>query len=769
MRKTLLFIILTIAATSITAAPVAQETTQRIANFFFHEHGGKSSLTYIEAPQFPHMHFYRATDGNGFVIMSADDVVFPVLAYSTTNSLDLSNMPANAAFWIHEYENQIRWNIEKGHSAANAVAEEWQHLDNMVPAHIKTLSQKAPQTYNTANLLTTTWGQYPRYNDLCPVTSEGFHTLTGCVATAMAQIMKYWEYPLRGVGSYSYNDPPYGWQSADFSDTVFNYANMPNILDAYSTQAERGAIALLMRRCGIAVEMEYGTDGSAAATIGEPEIGYKSAENAYRENFKYMHTLHSISLENYSDAEWVATLQNEINNGRPVHYSAGDEYTGGGHSFICCGYDNTSKLYFNWGWSGGSDGYYAIGQLNPGSDHYNARNKAIIGIEPDTTNAATTTISLSADIPGACTLTGDGTYNSYVDPVTIKAIANPGYLVDGWDNGLPYNPYEFIANGGNVSYTAHCTKITGDTIGYCSDEFVTCYGSSSSYKTHKWAIRLDSASIAPQRMLEKIKVFFTENGNYTIEMCKGTETEPTTVIATTSANINGITSVMDGVWKTGTLQNPVPVDRSQSFWIVLSWTGKGYPMSCSTFRGNTDGLWCYNSSNKIWENYTDNYDIYLSWMTRGIFAHNPGPYEISVIADDASHGTTTGSGTYPAGTNVTISATPKAGCKFVKWQDGVTAQTRNVAVTDAFTYTAIFETPHDDVENNVSDNITVYSNDGKINIENADGETVCLYDVTGRLLMTKTITSSHETISTSLPAATYFIKTKNKTIQVIVQ
>ncbi|MCQ2329794.1 MAG: C10 family peptidase [Paludibacteraceae bacterium] len=681
----------------------------------------------------------------------------------------MDDMPANAAYWLQEYENQIRWNIESGHTAANTVTREWQHLGNMMPTHLKVLSQNAPQTYNTANLMTTTWAQNPRYNDLCPYDSvKGQRTVTGCVATAMAQIMKYWEHPLRGVGSYSYNDPPYGWQSADFSDTTFNYALMPDKLDASSTQAQRGAVALLIRRCGIAVEMEYGTSSSSAATIGTSEIGYKSAENALRENFKYMHTLHSEALADYTDGEWVALLQNEINNGRPAIYSAGNDLSSGGHSFICSGYDNTGKLYFNWGWNGSNNGYFEVGQLNPKeSHHYNQRNKAIIGIEPDTADTVATTVTLSSNIPGACTLYGDGTYTPYVDTVTIMALANPGYNIDGWTDGFPYNPYGFIANGGNISHTANCIKITGDTVGYCKNGYSTSYGSGSSNRTHKWGIRIDSASIAPQSMLDKVEIFFSENGNHAIDVCYGNDTAASSAIITSkTANISGITG--DGQWQTIQLPNPVAADRSKSIWITISWTGQGYPMSCSQFRGNRDGSWKYDNSESSWYNYITDSEIYISWMIRGIFAHNPGPYKVNVVANDSKLGTTTGSGTYAAGTTVTISATPNAGCNFLGWNDGVTALSRTMTVTDAITYTALFEDARTDVENTSAEKIAIYSDGNYIITENAEGETAYIYDAAGRLLMTKTITSSHETIPTSLPAATYFVKINDKTIQVIV-
>lgn len=764
MKRTLLSLVLALTAIFVMAAPVSHETTLRLASFFFHEHGGTSSLTLIEAPQYPHLHLYSAADGNGFVIMSADDVVFPVLAYSTNNPISLTDMPDNVEYWLGDYENQIRWHIEGKHIQSGEVAEAWQHLSSLTPTQLKAMSQNVLQT-NTANLLTTTWSQYPHYNAQCPYDSNsGQNTMTGCVATAMAQIMKYWEHPLRGMGSYSYNDPPYGWQSADFSDTIFDYASMPNKVNSYSSQAGKDAVALLMRRCGIAVEMEYGVDGSSAATIGEGTVGYKSAENAYREYFKYMHTLHSVSLSDYTDNAWVALLKDEINNSRPVHYSAGDEYEGGGHSFICCGYDNTGKLYFNWGWNGNNDGYFTIGQLNPGSDHYNARNKAIIGITPDTTESATTTVTLTADIPGAATLTGAETYNSYTDEATIMAIANPGYLVDGWNDNLTYNPYTFLANGGNVSYTARCTKMTGDTLGYCSDNYITAYGSSSK-KTYKWGIRLDSTSIAPNRRLEKIAAFFAENGKYTVEVCSGTATEPTTVISSMNFNISGIPSDSYGQYMTGELNNPIPVDRSQSFWITFSWTGTGYPKSCSDFRGNIDGAWSYSGNQ--WSNYVTDNDIYLSWFIRGIFSYNPGPYQITVAPDNTKHGSTTGTGAYPAGTTVNLTATPKTGYIFKEWNDGITTASRTITVKDVANYIAYFDVdPKADVTTIETESIAAYSNGNEVVIENAAGESVSIYDAAGRLVTTRTIASSCERIT--LPTGTYFAHINDNTFTIVI-
>ena len=760
MKKFLLLFIAVISAAIMVAAPVSQQTTERLANFFFHEHGGESQLVFLANSKYTHLHIYGASDGQGFVIMSADDVVLPVLAYSTNRPIDLNDMPASVDWWLHDYDNQISWNIKNGYEPSPQVTSQWNALNAMVPSQLKIKSATAG---TTANLLSTTWAQNKYYNLQCPYDNTAqAYTYAGCVATAMAQIMKYWEYPTRGMGSYSYNCPPYGQQAADFSDTVFDYSSMPAALSAYTTTAQNNAVALLIRRCGIAVEMEYGVNSSSAATIGNNTIGYKAAENAYRENFKFLHSLHSVSITDYSTSEWIALMKNEIDNGRPVQYSAGDANNGGGHSFICCGYDSSNKLYFNWGWKGIHDGYYQVGNLNPSSYAYNLRNKAIIGIMPDTTNAATTTVTLDSDIPGACTLTGAGTYQSYDSIVTIKAMANPGYLTDGWDENITYNPYSFIANGGNVTHTALCSRMEGDTLGYCTNEYVTAYGSSSTSKKYVWGIRLDSFAISANRKLDKIYTYFSEPGRYIIRTYN---VNPGEFPSTTADSNDTIQIAAEDYWETVVLRNPVAVDHSKDFWITFEWTGQGYPKSFSRFRGNIDGIWNGNSDGS-WSNYVTDKDIYGSWMIRGIFSYNPGPYTVTAKADNPSYGDVYGTGTYPRDTTITIKAVARKGYKFVEWNDGDTSAERSIVVKDVATYIAHFEVVSELPEATKAHTISAYSNGKHLIVENAEGILLNIYDASGRLVWTKKATRSLEYFE--MPRGIYFIKANGKTIKCVI-
>lgn len=765
MKKSIFTITMLLLSVMLIAAPVSKEKTAQIANFFFKEHGGKGDLQIVENETFNYLRFYQGENGKGFVIMSADDCVFPILGYSTTNQININSIGANTRYWLKDYDSQIEWNIENNYETSTVVANEWKRLENMISQ-----PQQAPAvhtSYNTANLLTTTWSQNPRYNDLCPYDSAiSQRTLTGCVATVMGQIMKYWEFPLRGVGSYTYIDPKYGVQGADFSDTTFDYSSMPNKLDASSTARERGAIALLLRRCGIAAEMYYGTNASSATAIGNGTIGYTAAENAYREYFKFMHTLHSVSLTDYEDSEWVSLLKNEIDSGRPVHYSAGNEYTGGGHSFICCGYDNTGKLYFNWGWNGSYDGYFQIGQLNPGSSYYNARNKAIIGIIPDTSNATQTTITLVPNIQGAGILTGAGTYTSYEDTVTISATANSGYLFNGWGGSLKYNPYQFFANGGNITHTANFEKMQGDTLGYCYDGNTNSYGGTS-YTTRMWAIRLDSNSIAPKRKLTHVQAYISEEGNYKVHIFQGATANSSSLVLSDTLEIP---YSQDESWVNIELSTPVIIDRTQPLWIALETTVSGYPKSYSAYRGNIDGAWSNGGNfNNAWDNYVTDYGIYLAWQIRGVFAERELlNFEVNVVSDNTAMGTVTGGGIYPEDTTITIKAIPNEGYHFIKWQDDNTDSVRHIVVNDNLTFTAFFEKNEDVAVDNISVNdIRTYTNGRNIIIENAAGREIKVYDATGKLVASRHADSNH-TVFNAITGV-YFIRIEGETLKVVVK
>ena len=359
MKKTLFFLLLTAFAcisSTATAAPVEKQKALTVATHFLEQHGGADiTLTDITAST-PYTAFYifAGRDGKGFVIVSADDCVLPILGYSTTNAFVTENMPTNVKGWLDDYERQIK-HYQKHNaqlSILNSQLEsEWDHLLN------NEYSEPPLHTAVTP-LLTTTWDQDPLYNDLCPYSSYyGERTVTGCVATATAQVMKYWNHPTTGYGSHSYYHSTYGTQSANFGTTTYAWSSMPSQLTSSSTSTQKNAVATLMYHVGVAMEMDYDVSangGSGALTIANGDPTAASAENALRTYFKYKSSLRQVSIDDYSSAEWSALLMNELNNNRPILYTGRD--SSGGHCFVCDGYSNSGQFHINWGWGGWCDG-----------------------------------------------------------------------------------------------------------------------------------------------------------------------------------------------------------------------------------------------------------------------------------------------------------------------------------------------------------------------------------------------------------------------------
>ena len=325
-------------------------------------------------------YFYVFNAGNeGFVIVAGDDNVSPILGYSYEGAFDPNNIPPNAQKWLEGYKNEIRYVIEQEISATEQIQREWTDYYNNTPRQVRKSGSVAP-------LVSTKWNQGTYYNAMCPGSGNN-KAVTGCVATAMAMIMKYWNYPVMGSGFRSYNSQNYGTLSANFGITTYDWNNMPNQLTASSTQTQKDAVATLMYHCGVSVNMNYSPSGSGAYTVGPAP----SSEHALKTYFGYKNTLSGKNKSSYTDANWKNLLKTELNNGRPILYSG--HGSGGGHAFVCDGYDDNDFFHFNWGWGGtGPDGYYAINALNPpalgtggGSGGFNTSQQAIIGIEPNET------------------------------------------------------------------------------------------------------------------------------------------------------------------------------------------------------------------------------------------------------------------------------------------------------------------------------------------------------------------------------------------------
>jgi len=312
-------------------------------------------------------------NSKGFVIVAGDDNVTPILGYSNEGIFNPNNIPQNTKKWFEEYKNQIRYVIDNEIEATEEIKREWLTLLNDKTNSLGEKSSVSP-------LMQTKWNQSPYYNALCP---SG--TVTGCVATAMAQIMKYWNYPETGSGFHSYNHQSYGTLSANFGSTTYQWSSMPN-----SVNSSNNAVATLMYQVGVSVDMNYGTastGGSGAYVISDQSPVQHCSEYALKTYFGYKNTLKGVQRINYNQTQWLNLLKIELDNSRPILYAGFG--TGGGHCFVADGYDNNDFIHFNWGWGGAYDGYFQINALNPsgtgtggGSGGYNNGHQAVIGIEP---------------------------------------------------------------------------------------------------------------------------------------------------------------------------------------------------------------------------------------------------------------------------------------------------------------------------------------------------------------------------------------------------
>lgn len=603
MKKALFFLAMAMLTLTASAKPVDQTTAMRVASNFMRLQGVNAPLTDVTA-QTPYTQFYifTATDG-GFVLVSGDDCVTPILGFSTTSIFVTDRIPSNVGGMLEQYDDEISYWRQQDGIQTNA---DWLPL----------LSGTLPEPVNptaVSPLCSTSWGQDPYYNNLCPFdASENEHAVTGCVATATAQVMKKWNYPTTGYGSHSYYEDDFGTLSANFGTTTYQWSNMPTALTSTSSTTQVNAVATLMYHIGVADEMDYAVSSSGASNYNY--FGYvqtASSESSLQYYFKYRSDMAAIARVDYSNAEYINLLKADLDAGRPILYS-GRDYDGG-HSFVLDGYNNSNQFHVNWGWRGYYDGYFTMGALNPdgggtgaNAGTYNLQNVALIKIQPNTSwsTSGTTTVTANATGGTGCSVTGAGTY-SFGDTIRLQAVAATGYHFTGWSDGSKFNPREFIANGGTLSFTAQFEALGGDTITYCpGNRYLTSLGTNSG--TSYWGIRLPAASVAGDT-LTKVRFYATETGSHTLTIYSGTSS-PTTTLQSSSFTVSSTG------WNTVTLSSGVAAVAGQDLWITLSHSG-GYPAAMSYSGGHNYGLlW---GSNFSYANYSQ-----CSWMIKGIFGNS---------------------------------------------------------------------------------------------------------------------------------------------------
>ena len=316
----------------------------------------------------------------GFVIVSATDAVNPILCFSFSSRYSELNQPPAFVHWMQDYEKQILYAIEKNIQPTKSVSDEWQRLLTSNPESLKAKNG----TKSVAPLLHTTWDQGKYYNNLCPVDAGGpdGRCWAGCVPTAMGQIMNYYQYPAHGDSVVTYVHPTYGTLTADFSNTTYQWANMPLKI---TERQNDSAVAKLLYHLGVSVDLDYGPDGSGM-------FNHKAAY-ALRTYFKYAPECQYIFRDTATHTNWKQLILNHLDHKKPLYYAGwADTINVSGHAFVCDGYQDTSYFHFNWGWSGQYDGYYLLDNLTPGGSDLTLDHELILNFFPDS----------SADYPASC-------------------------------------------------------------------------------------------------------------------------------------------------------------------------------------------------------------------------------------------------------------------------------------------------------------------------------------------------------------------------------
>lgn len=489
MRKTM-FLMMTLAlfVSQLIASPVDVNTARQLGLKYVQGNATRQvaelDLAYVQTTESGANALYVFNFEGGYMIMAADDVAQPILAFGEEGRFDANNIPDGLAYYLRHYARQIEYAVNNNMTASPEIAEQWEQIrrNGVIRAERSTRGDVAP-------LIATNWNQDSPYNLLCPTAAggPGGHAYAGCVATAMSMVMKYWNWPVQGNGEHSYTPQGFPTQNVNFGTTTYNWANMPNSCNNSNYQA----VALLMYHCGVAVDMQYGAGSSGAYSFDVPDacINY----------FRYTPNTTRLERDLYSKYDWEEMLIASLREGFPLYYSGAD--SDGGHAFVCCGYrESDRKFYFNWGWSGFNNNYFAIDALNTYSGYFNQNQGAIFNMIPDYVYdglipAATDLAVVSENAhskKGIISWTNpttslDGTVLENIDQVVLlrndqqifsQSNVTPGEVMRFEDNVTNYDCYNycvyFMSNGAKghlaevkYQYGPTCTwKIVGQTTNF---------------------------------------------------------------------------------------------------------------------------------------------------------------------------------------------------------------------------------------------------------------------------------------------------------------
>ena len=491
MRKIYLTLI-SIALCGLTfAQSVSRQEAATVAQRFLESQGKtleSCAKTFGDA-QNPTLYIFNAE--NGFVVVAGDKNVPPVLSFSDQQRYNDSDVVPPFEMWINHYANQIE-QIRREQISQPQYVDYWNSILANAPA-FRSGDEVEP-------LMLSQWDQGEYYNYYCPrdLAGQNGRVVTGCVATAMGQLLYYFRFPETGIGSYSYTDEHYGVQSADYGNTTYDYNAMCDKPTCINTE-----ISKLIYHCGVGVDMHYGPDGSGMTN--------HSAARVLRTYFKFSPETEYLFRDS-TDLNWDSVIVSHLSRKIPMYYAGWSVPDINGHGFICDGYktvDSNYFFHFNFGWSGYMDNYYYTNSLLVGNNNFNLAQELIINAYPDTTQYIYPTpqplsgnLTLTAregtftdgSLTGAnCPAGMDFTWNIQPDSYRLEDIglAIDYSLTEGdtlfiWSCTGMGVPMVITADTGNFNMTFTCPSLTV--------QLVTHSAASEGFRAHYTAHYLEFCS-----------------------------------------------------------------------------------------------------------------------------------------------------------------------------------------------------------------------------------------------------------------------------------
>lgn len=438
-------------------------------------------------------------ENKGFAIVSGDDDMPEIVGYADHGTYDANNMPAAMAAFLNNYRATIEA-MKQGNASA---------IKNIAEAKALRANNTRATTAVSPLLGDIKWNQSEPYNNMCPKYDGTNLSATGCVATAMAQVMMYWKYPKELKADINeYETSTHKLQVAgELKGQKYDWDNMlPTYTNNNYTQTQADAVAKLMLHCGKAVEMDYGEESGANVTPGRlaKYFGYDSD------------LMLDLMRSCFTLAEWTAIIDKELQAKRPILYSG--RTTNGGHQFVCDGSDGNGLYHINWGWGGYQDGYFDITILNPGqggigagnvTDGYNRGCDMIIGIQPDNGKVDEPLVEIPFITVFESDYNGHATSIELTKPTRQSATEKFSIKIKEWMTNLTYNGfngkfgygisdgnggYQLISKAGNITIEGVDENGGGTSIGttytidyaFAPNKTYTIYGIYSTDNGKTW-------------------------------------------------------------------------------------------------------------------------------------------------------------------------------------------------------------------------------------------------------------------------------------------